>query len=646
MSEQSQLEISKCKKVISKKGKSQRVKGNWKKDEDILLMKLVRENGARNWSKIAEHFENRVGKQCRERWHNHLNPAINKKKWTEQEEAILLVTHQRFGNKWAMISTFLTGRTDNCIKNHWNSTMKRKLRNNYFLNYPLEELRTHLFGNEPSKIENKKNESISKNKLKFEDSKDSLFVLDQPVETIPQDKPNNHEVHGVNQMEDWLRDMVEGFDEEQTYEFQTYLLSLKVNLDNLLKLFVSKKNTFIPLDNTIKDTVYGNLNLLSKICSKNLWSLMKSVLQSINMSIPAAIPSSNSLLNKRAHFNESNLKNYSSIEKIDISNNLNLLPENKLEQNLKDALDCKIQKMEKEKDRSYQLNKLINSFQHKKVSQFSKMNMNKNIISKNIFNQENFTSVSKPNTNTNLNTNQNMMISQTALGKFLNDFNPSKKSFFNFSCQKSIKNKSQIIQPIFRNLYQKENKNQLKMKNNLTHLDSSKLFTKSPFVINLNNKFEKIMKDKENNQNINLISDLKNTELWEQSDDLDMRSQVVSVSDTEKIDSTNLQIPPKNSFPFKEVQTETKKNITPLFIPTINPFNLNTPNNNNTYKNSSIFNSSSKINTNFIFKEMKNMKNLEEIPDMKSKLNTSRKNEYAHEDENKENQNFNDVQRD
>lgn len=72
-------------------------------------------------------MRDRVGKQCRERWHNHLNPEIKKFEWTEKEEWILYIAHQLFGNRWADISIYIPGRTDNTIKNHWNSSMRKKL---------------------------------------------------------------------------------------------------------------------------------------------------------------------------------------------------------------------------------------------------------------------------------------------------------------------------------------------------------------------------------------------------------------------------------------------------------------------------------------------------------------------------------------
>ena len=103
------------------------VKGSWTKEEDDKLVMLVTQYGAKRWSHIASHLEGRISKQCRERWHNQLNPNVRKDPWTEEEDQIILQQHRNHGNSWAEMAKMLVGRTDNAIKNRFNATLKRRL---------------------------------------------------------------------------------------------------------------------------------------------------------------------------------------------------------------------------------------------------------------------------------------------------------------------------------------------------------------------------------------------------------------------------------------------------------------------------------------------------------------------------------------
>lgn len=113
-------------------------KGPWTSAEDAILVDYVKKHGEGNWNAVQKFSGlSRCGKSCRLRWANHLRPNLKKGAFSAEEERLIVELHAKMGNKWARMAAHLPGRTDNEIKNYWNTRIKRRQRAGLPL-YPAE----------------------------------------------------------------------------------------------------------------------------------------------------------------------------------------------------------------------------------------------------------------------------------------------------------------------------------------------------------------------------------------------------------------------------------------------------------------------------------------------------------------------------
>jgi hypothetical protein len=122
------LSMPSPKRMRTEEGGVKTRRGPWTVEEDELLTLLVKKYGTKKWAIIAELVPGRVGKQCRERWLNHLRTDVLKTAWTYDEDVTLINAQHKLGNRWSAIARLLPGRPENSVKNRWNSLINKKKR--------------------------------------------------------------------------------------------------------------------------------------------------------------------------------------------------------------------------------------------------------------------------------------------------------------------------------------------------------------------------------------------------------------------------------------------------------------------------------------------------------------------------------------
>ncbi|KAJ4729924.1 MYB family protein [Melia azedarach] len=131
-------------------------KGTWTPEEDRKLIAYVTRYGCWNWRQLPKYAGlARCGKSCRLRWMNYLRPNIKRGNYTKEEEDTVMRLHELLGNRWSAIAAQLPGRTDNEIKNHWHTSLKKRLKQTSVTNEAKKKPKDHIYDDLDRQVEPK-----------------------------------------------------------------------------------------------------------------------------------------------------------------------------------------------------------------------------------------------------------------------------------------------------------------------------------------------------------------------------------------------------------------------------------------------------------------------------------------------------------
>ena len=239
----------------------------WSEEEDKTIKQLVSKYGTSNWTLISSKMgKSRSGKQCRERWYNQLNPSIQKKNWTKEEENILFSKHMLLGNKWSDIGSYLPGRTLNDIKNHFYSKLRKFIRK--ILKQINDENLFEINGIDSCKYSGDKiYKMIKKNEITLKNlTKDTVFELIIATEKNPKGKLIFFNNNGRNNDIDNEINNNIGYVNDGSYEKynNNYILNEKEgNIKN--SLINANSNNYYELNIDVNDDNTCNNNIKLKL---------------------------------------------------------------------------------------------------------------------------------------------------------------------------------------------------------------------------------------------------------------------------------------------------------------------------------------------------------------------------------------------
>lgn len=240
------------------------IKGPWTYEEDQKLIQWVKNCGANKWSLASRLIPGRNGKQCRERWVNHLNPDIKKGNWTEEEDEKIYQMYQVYGSAWSKIAKHFNGRSENSIKNRFYAALKKfdhvKKHSEILKTTQSENLALSLSTNDsPNKIDFKEeigdsfffNEQFFEDKNNFEDDSSDFEEISCKNEYAPSNcSPSNmgqSEVIGI------LNEII-----EDDKRLDDKIFNMIESLKNIELQIMSK------IANSIKQEEVSNGNITNK----------------------------------------------------------------------------------------------------------------------------------------------------------------------------------------------------------------------------------------------------------------------------------------------------------------------------------------------------------------------------------------------